>query len=73
VSPEQPIPEERERMCIDCGMDTASVWCLRCDRCLGAQDTRISAAMTRMNDSIDVCPIHRDQAVVVAGKIEVRP
>jgi len=32
-------------------------------------EVRISEHLTRLNDTIDVCPIHRGQAVMVEGKI----
>ena len=44
--------------------------CSKCARTLGRQETDYGAGMKRVNDTIDVCPIHRDQAVVVDGKIK---
>ena len=44
--------------------------CNDCARTLGRQHTDTGFGMTRLNDTIDVCPIHRNQAVVVDGKIE---
>ena len=43
--------------------------CNECARTLGRGEVQIGAGMTRLNDTIDVCPIHRGKAVVVAGKI----
>lgn len=42
-----------------------------CDTCtstLGKQHTDTGHGLKRLNDTIDVCPIHRDQAVVTGGK-----
>ena len=43
--------------------------CSKCARTLGRQETDYGAGMKRINDTIDVCPIHRE-AVVVDGKIK---
>lgn len=45
-----------------------------CDACattLGRQETEIGGGLKRMNDTIDVCPIHREHAAVAGGKFLV--
>lgn len=46
--------------------------CSRCAVTLGRQDTPIGGGLKRMNDTIDVCPIHREQAKACSGQIEPR-
>jgi hypothetical protein len=43
--------------------------CDACARTLGRGDVPIGGGLKRINDTIDVCPIHRGQAVVVDGAI----
>jgi len=45
--------------------------CDRCARTLGAQNSDVDgvSGMKRLGDTIDVCPIHRDQALVRDGKL----
>lgn len=43
--------------------------CSNCARTLGRQNTEFAPGFTRLNDTIDVCPIHRGQAIVEDGKI----
>jgi hypothetical protein len=43
--------------------------CGGCACTLGRQTTDIGHGMKKLNDSIDVCPIHRSQAVVRDGKL----
>lgn len=43
--------------------------CDACSRTLGRGDVRIAPGLKRINDTIDVCPIHRGLAVVVDGEI----
>lgn len=43
--------------------------CDRCARTLGSGEVRISEELSRLNDTIDVCPLHRGRAVMVEGKI----
>lgn len=43
--------------------------CDACSRTLGRGDARIGPGLSRINDTLDVCPLHRGQAVVVEGKI----
>ena len=43
--------------------------CGSCARTLGRQETEIGHGLKKMNDTIDVCPIHGEQAVVEGGKI----
>jgi hypothetical protein len=43
--------------------------CSDCARTLGPQETHIGHGIVRLGDTIDVCPIHRDQAVVQGGRI----
>ena len=45
--------------------------CRDCARTIGRQNTEIGHGMQRLNDSIDVCPIHRSQAIVRDGKLVV--
>lgn len=52
------------------GRTCDSEMCLKCARTLGSQSTDIGSGIQRLNDTIDVCPIHRDKAVVVDGKIK---
>jgi hypothetical protein len=44
--------------------------CNDCARTLGRQHTDAGHGLKRLNDTIDVCPIHRNQAVVAGGKIK---
>jgi hypothetical protein len=44
--------------------------CGACARTLGVQRTKVCDIGHTRSDTIDVCPIHRDQAVVVGGKIQ---
>lgn len=44
--------------------------CNECARTLGSQNSDAGGGMKRLGDTIDVCPIHRAQAVVKNGKIE---
>jgi hypothetical protein len=57
-----PLTEDGKKTC-DAEM------CDACSRTLGRGEVRISEHLTRLNDTIDVCPIHRGQAVMVEGKI----
>ena len=57
-----PLTEDGKKTC-DAEM------CDRCARTLGRGEVRISEHLTRLNDTIDVCPIYRGQAVMVEGKI----
>jgi len=43
--------------------------CNRCARTLGRGDVPIGGGLKRINDTIDVCPIHRGHATVVDGQI----
>jgi hypothetical protein len=43
--------------------------CDGCARTLGTQESDIGHGMKRLGDTIDVCPIHREQAVVKGGKL----
>jgi len=48
--------------------------CASCSRRLGYQRTAFGTSGFTQADTIDVCPIHRDKAVVEAGKIrEAQP
>ena len=44
--------------------------CSECARTLGRQATDIGHGMKKLNDTIDVCPIHREMAVVEGGKLK---
>lgn len=44
--------------------------CNECARTIGHQQTDAGHGLKRLNDTIDVCPIHREQAVVEGGKIK---
>lgn len=46
--------------------------CDDCSRTIGRQDSDAGGGLKRLNDTIDVCPIHRSQAVVVDGEITER-
>lgn len=46
--------------------------CNECARTLGRGEVQLGGGLTRLNDSIDVCPIHRGKATVQDGKIEVK-
>lgn len=46
--------------------------CGGCARTLGKQHTDAGHGMKRLNDTIDVCPIHRAAAAVRDGKIQLR-
>ena len=52
------------------GRTCDAAMCDGCSRTIGRQHTDIGAGMKRLNDTIDVCPIHREQAKVVDGKIQ---
>jgi hypothetical protein len=52
------------------GRTCDAAMCDGCARTLGSQHTDIGNGMKRLNDTIDVCPIHRGQAIVADGKIE---
>lgn len=46
-----------------------------CDKCavtLGRGEVDIGGGMKRLNDSIDVCPLHRGQATATNGKLELK-
>lgn len=43
--------------------------CDACARTLGRGDTPIAKGLSRMNDTIDVCPKHRGQAVFIEGQL----
>lgn len=43
--------------------------CAACAVTLGRQETEIGGGMKRVNDTIDVCPIHRSQAMVSGGEV----
>ena len=43
--------------------------CNGCARTLGRGDVPIGHGLKRINDTFDVCPIHRGHAVVVEGQI----
>ena len=43
--------------------------CDDCARTLGRGEVEIGGGLKRLNDTIDVCPIHRAAAVVRDGKI----
>jgi hypothetical protein len=43
--------------------------CDKCARTLGRQNTEIGSGLKRLNDTIDVCPLHRGKAVAEGGKI----
>ena len=43
--------------------------CGNCARTLGRQATDIGHGMKKLNDTIDVCPIHREAAIVRDGKL----
>jgi hypothetical protein len=42
--------------------------CDDCAKTLGRQHTEIGNGIKKLNDTIDVCPIHREQAAVSGGK-----
>jgi hypothetical protein len=44
--------------------------CGACAVTLGNQETPVGGGLKLMGDTIDVCPIHRNQAVVVNGKFQ---
>jgi len=44
--------------------------CSSCSRTLGRQDTDLGGGLIRPHDTIDVCPHHRDKAVVKDGKLQ---
>lgn len=54
------------------GKTCDAAMCNGCARAIGRQDTDLGHGVTRLNDTIDVCPIHRDQAVALGGKIVVK-
>lgn len=43
--------------------------CDACARTLGAQASDAGSGLKRLNDTIDVCPIHRGKAVAQGGQI----
>ena len=43
--------------------------CNDCARTIGRQHAEIGHGMKRLNDTIDVCPIHREKAIMRDGKI----
>ena len=52
------------------GKTCDAAMCSDCARTLGSQATDIGHGMKKLNDTIDVCPIHREMAVVKDGKLE---
>jgi len=54
---------------VEHGKTCDAAMCNECARTLGAQHTDIGHGMTRLNDTIDVCPIHRGKATAQNGKI----
>lgn len=44
--------------------------CSNCARTLGSQETDIGNGFKKLNDTIDVCPIHRGMVAVEGGKIK---
>lgn len=53
------------------GKTCDAAMCRSCAVTLGGQETDIGHGMKKMNDTIDLCPIHREKAVVRNGKIEL--
>jgi len=45
--------------------------CPSCTQTLGRQETDIGHGMKKMDDTFDLCPIHRDKAVYREGKLVV--
>ena len=43
--------------------------CNECARTIGRQASDAGGGLKRLNDTIDVCPIHRDRAVAQGGQI----
>jgi hypothetical protein len=43
--------------------------CDGCCRTLGRGEVEIGGGMKRLNDTFDVCPLHRGMAAIVDGKI----
>jgi len=43
--------------------------CNECARTIGRQDSDAGGGLKHLNDTIDVCPIHRDRAVAQGGQI----
>lgn len=54
------------------GKTCDAAMCGSCARSLGAQRTRLGTTDFTRADSIDVCPIHRDQAVVTGSEIKAK-
>lgn len=52
------------------GKTCDAAMCKDCARILGTQATDIGHGMKKLNDTIDVCPVHRDQATVTNGVIQ---
>lgn len=46
--------------------------CSNCAVTLGYQNTDIGSGMKRLGDTIDLCPLHRDKAVVRGGELILR-
>lgn len=54
------------------GRTCDAAMCDECSRTLGAQEREIGDGFARMRDTIDVCPIHREQAVVTGGALHAK-
>jgi|GEM_PF-2351925 len=54
------------------GRTCDSEMCDGCARTLGRGTVQIGGGFQRFNDTIDVCPIHREQAVFADGAVQVK-
>jgi len=54
------------------GRTCDAAMCDECARTIGRQASDAGHGLKRLNDTIDVCPIHRDQAIAQGGEIRVR-
>lgn len=55
---------------IENGKTCDAEMCDSCTRTLGRQDTHVGGGLYRMGDTIDVCPNHREVAVMKDGKLQ---
>ncbi len=55
---------------VEHGKTCDAAMCPTCAVTVGRQKTDVGAGLKRLNDTIDLCPIHRAKAVATGGKLE---